>query len=449
MKTSLGILVVLLLSGCATNRNDSAGLPRDLPKAWTVETSALPVSITLLEMVDDDGVRRLVNEALENNRDLGATAKRLEAQGYLLGLSRAQRLPRANGTFSAGRSNLENFEATSYRVGLGLTWELDVWGRLADEYAASKRAWYATEQDWLAARDALAARVIQTWLEQIYSRRAIVIENERIEILQTVESLLMQRYRGGTGNLDELSTARSRTEIAKADLSVLHTALNESVRRLEILLGRYPSGKLSSGTTLPTIKRPWSGIPADVLLNRPDVQSALLKVESADFSTRAAKKERLPNIELSTQIFRETATLDRIGSTANSWSLLGSLFQPLFEGGRIRSTINARISESDAARLELHAVILRALKEVEDGLDLERQLLLQADALAVASAESKSSSAYYADRYRQGLDSLQSWLIAKEQETAVRLRLTEVQGQLLLNRVDLALALGGGIGGVK
>ena len=103
---------------------------------------------------------------------------------------------------------------------------------------------------------------------------------------------------------------------------------------------------------------------------------------------------------------------------------------------------NARTSEADAALLDLHSVVLQALKEVEDALDVEGSLRIQAEALAVAAQESESSSRYYQDRYRKGLDSLQSMLIAKEQEMAVKLRLNDVRGRILINQIDLALALG-------
>ncbi len=445
MKSCVLLVSACLITGCATLQPmEEAALPGGLPQSWASEVAAteLPVASTLLEWADEKTLNELVREALENNPDLGVTAKRLEAQGYLLGLTRGQMFPQVQATLNSGHNDLDTEAYTHYRGSVGVNWELDLWGKLADAHAAATKAFEAAEQDWQRLRDALAARVIQTWIEQVAFRRAVTIESERVDVLQTFESLLTERYRDGTGNLDELSTARSRTEIARADLSLQQAALNESVRRLELLVGRFPEGKLTSGTELPALMVGVASVPADILENRPDVQAALARVESARRTMRSAKKEALPSPRISGELFRESARLGGLDSAVDRWTILGSLFQPFFEGGRIRSVANARVSEAEAAVLDLHSVVLQALKEVEDALDVAGSLQVQVDALAIAADESESSSRYYEDRYRKGLDSLQSMLIAKEQEMAVKLRLNEVQGRILINRINLAMALG-------
>ncbi len=445
MKACVLLVSACLVMGCATLQpTEEAALPTGLPESWTSEVAAveLPIAASFLEWANEEALNELVREAVEKNFDLRATAKRLEAQGYLLGLTRGQMLPQAQATLSSGRNDLDTGAYNHHRGSVGVNWELDLWGKLADEHAAATGAYKAAEQDWQRLRDALAARVIQTWIEQVAFRRAVAIESERLEVLQTVESLLTERYRDGTGNLDELSTARSRTEIARADLSLQRAALNESIRRLELLVGRFPRGELLSGVTLPVVVAPVASVPADALENRPDVQAVLARVEAARRTMRSAKKEALPSVRFSGEVFRESARLGGLNNAVDQWSILGSLFQPLFQGGRIRSVSRARVSEAEAALLDLHSVVLQSLKEVEDSLDVEESLRVQAEALAIAADESESSSRYYEDRYRKGLDSLQSMLIAKEQEMAVKLRLNDVRGRILINRIDLALALG-------
>ncbi len=437
-----------LAAGCATlHPLQETSLPKGIPQSWNaaIAKGDLPVAAGLLEWVDEEAVSELVREALSNNPDLRATAKRLQAQGFLLGLTRSQTLPRVHGNLSKGRDLLDTGSFDSHRLGVGASWELDLWGRLADEHAAAKESFNAANQDWLGARDALAARVIQVWMEQEALRRSVAIESERVEVLRKAESLLRERYRDGTGNLDELSTARSRTEIARADLSGQQAALSEAVRRLELLAGRYPVGGLVTEARIPRVTLGVRSVPAETLEKRPDVRAALARVESARRAERSAKKAALPSARISGDLFRASARLGDLGSAVDQRSILGSLFQPLFEGGRIRSVSQARGSEVDAALLDLRSIVLRALKEVEDALDADRAFGVQAEALAMAVNESESSSRYYENRYRQGLDSLQSMLIAKEQEMAVKLRLNDVQGRIAVNRIDLALALGASV----
>jgi len=287
--------------------------------------------------------------------------------------------------------------------------------------------------------------VIQTWIEQVAIRRALAIEEERIDVLQRIEAFLIDRYRNGIGNLDELSTAKSRKELARADLSEQKVAWHQSIRKLEVLLGRYPKGQLLSSENLPSVAQPPADIPVAALQNRPDIQAVLARAEAARNTASAAQKAILPELRLSGQLFKESVRIGNLGGVSTYWGLLGSVFQPLFEGGRIIDESRGRRSEAGAALMDLHTVVLQALKEVEDALDLERELASQAHALKIAVEESQKSSRYFVERYRQGLDTLQSLLIAKEQELFVRIRLNKVVAERLDNRIDMALALGAGL----
>jgi outer membrane protein TolC len=167
--------------------------------------------------------------------------------------------------------------------------------------------------------------------------------------------------------------------------------------------------------------------------------------QAAHHRSDAGKKARLPNLQLSADLFKSSVRLDNIGGTRANWNLVGALLQPIFDGGRLRSESQARQAEAQAALMELQDRILHALQEVEEALIHERELAVQSEALDQAVSASARSSQYYDQRYRQGLDNLQSLLIAKEQEISLKLRLSDTTAQRLLNRVDLSLALGMGL----
>jgi outer membrane protein TolC len=216
-------------------------------------------------------------------------------------------------------------------------------------------------------------------------------------------------------------------------------------RLIEEAMENNPRGELFSDADLPLIISPPVTTPAAVLLKRPDIQATLARAEAAVKLSSAADKALLPNLSLSGRIFKQSAHLNSLGSATGYWNILGSLFQPLFEGGRIISESRARHTEAEAALMELHEVVLNAVKEVEDAFGVERDLARQSQAFKLAAHESEKSSRYYEERYRQGLDTILSLLMSKEQEMSVRIRLDEVAARRLANRVDLALALGVGI----
>lgn len=449
---SLLIIAGLWLSSCALLKTTPAlELPDDLPTTWSSATAidALPITSGLLDLIDTPPLTRLVHEALANNPNLRVTALRLKAAGYLLAGPRARMMPQVNAQYSLERHN-QGMDAISgrretvdaQRIGLNLSWEIDIWGRLADEAAATKQAFNAQGFEYQQARDALAARVIQSWIEQVGIRCAIRIEAERLAVLNNIENLLMDSYREGIGNLDDLATASARAAVARADMSIQQNAWQSSIRRLEILAGRYPRGDLLTSNRMPIIGQPALDLPLKILSRRPDIQSAWAAAQAAHHLADAGRKAMLPNLQLSSDLFKKSMRLDHIGGTVTHWNLLGSLLQPIFDGGRLRSESRTSQTEAQAALLELQHRVLQALEEVEGTLTLERELAVQAEALNQAVSASAKSSQYYGRRYRQGLDNLQSLLIAKEQEIFLKQRLSGITAQRLLNRVDLALALG-------
>lgn len=451
----LGLIIpVLWLSGCtATFPQAQTVLPVGTPETFgpyvQVNVNDLPMASRLLELIDSPQLHALVAEALDNNQDIKAAALRLESSRYLLAGSCSQRMPKLDAGFSSARSNqdynyntLQYQTRTTHKITANVSWEIDLWGRLADEYQAANQEVSAKVQDILKARDALAARVIQAWIRQKAARRAKAIETRRLSILQQIEDILSHRYQDGIGSLGEYATARTRTQVALADLSVQQADLDNCVRSLELLVGRYPQGQLSCDQEWPALVMPALVSPTAILLDRPDIRAGLSRVKAAQNQARALDKARLPGVTLSAELFRSRTRLSDIGGATTYWGLLGSVFQPLFQGGRLRGEARAGHLQTDAAIRDLQAIVLQAFFEIETALTREKELAAQAKALEIAAKESENSSRYFADRYRQGLDNIQTLLIEKEQEILVTLRLNQARADRLSNRVDLAIALG-------
>ena len=448
-------IALIVLCGCVLKTDTIDDSFSELvPRSWSADVTVadLPIAASMLDLIDAPQLKALVREALKANLNLQATARRLQASRLRFKGGRSAMLPEASINFQRGRKNdivskdTGEQEATDYYEGhLETSWEIDLWGRLADQYAASKQDLMAQQADYRNARDSLAVKVIQAWIEQVAARRALSIQSKRVAVLQDIETMLINRYQGGIGSLDEYATAKSRTQTALADRSAQQLQWRQSIRNLEILLGRPPKGALLAGETLPEVTPAPVDTPLNVMRSRPDVQAALNRMVAARRSASAANKAMLPQLNFSYKIFRYGIKLSDLGSAKAYWDLLSTLVQPLFKGGELRNEARATRAESDAALLELQDVMLRALKEVEDALDQERELAVQLSALKSAVRESEISSQYFAERYRQGLDTIQSLLTAREQEMEVKIRLNQVTAEQLTNRIQLALALGVGL----
>ncbi len=454
--TSIFIVGVLLATGCSTKKNKFLNLNMEVPESWSSEdclddSSCEKLKITkgLLELFDDPVLKELVIEALANNQNLLATAIRLKSSGYLLRSVKVNGMPELNVDASAGRDNqgVDSESGTrkinnNFRMSLGFRWEVDIWGRLADERMAENWQHEALIIDYERARDALAARVIQAFIQVVATKKAVEVDQDRLKILNANRALVIQKYRKGLGTMDGLSTANTNIYIAKAELSRRQEAFDDAVRQLEVLSGRFPEKKLNIKGDLPKIKFSGVALPRTVLMNRPDVQAALMNVEAGKRLSSAAGKRRLPTLMLTADLFKAAGSTGALWNSTKNWGLVGNIAHPLFNWGKLKNEAKAQRNEVDARMADLYDVVLNAIKEVEGVLSSDKYLEIQNEAFVNAVNEAGKSRCYYEKRYVAGLDTMMSLLIAQEQEMNIKQSLIEVQAARMSNRIDLALATG-------
>lgn len=214
-----------------------------------------------------------------------------------------------------------------------------------------------------------------------------------------------------------------------------------------MLLGRYPAGRLTAPSALP---EPPSGLPAgipsELLERRPDLVAAFDRLLAADSRVQSVRKLLLPRIVLTAAGgTRSTALTDLVDPRALAWNVVIGLAQPLFTGGRIRGEIQLNEARAEEALNLYKSTALNAFREVEQVLAADEWLREQEKALrqAVEQTEASRKLAIYA--YQLGmieiltlLDSYRSTLNAQSAHIAVK-------RQLLNNRVNLYLALGGDV----
>ena len=450
------LVTTVILGGCAGTRLDTqasvAQLDSELPRSWAAapDTAAAPLSTHFLDLIDDDRLRELVDEALAANPDLRAAARRLEASHRLLTETRATRWPVVEAGYASSRSNQafddlgERVAETRHRVSLSVAWEVDVWQRLADLHDEHTALTASQAADFAAARDALGARVIQAWVATTSLRQALALEAERVQVLVQLQETIQRRYRRGIGTLDDLAGARTSTELARVTVVALRDEHDQTVRALELLLGRPPRADLLTTDALPTIQQVSPGYPVEAIAQRYDVAAALWRLEAADAAAAAAAKAMLPSLRLTGDVAKDKTALAGLLGAPSIWSIAGSLAQPLFQRGALRARSDARRLEMEAAWEEYRAAVLQAVGEVEDGLGRERALVGQRDHLVSALRSSTRNTQIQEERYRRGLASITELLLARNQEMDIRRQVLAVDGEILSNRITLALAVGAG-----
>ncbi|WP_461536279.1 efflux transporter outer membrane subunit [Spongorhabdus nitratireducens] len=450
----LSILVVALSACSSLSQTEFAQQPPEVvvPVDWQSEKlvanadieSGSELGTELLQLINEPQLQQLVKQALEANYDLRQTALRLQEQQLLLLQSDAARKPKLDLNYSARRNKNQTI-SNSHELSLDLSWELDVWGRLADASRAAEADVRVQQQDYQAARNSLVARVIQQWIDISLRQQMIHTEQQWIDSLEGSETVILERYRRGLGNLNDLETARAATARIRSSLVARKQQQLDAYRQLALLLGQSSVPVLPEIQQIPDIANPPVDIPATVLARRPDMQSAYQKIVAADARAAVSRKQLLPGFSLTASLSQSRPHLNDLLSGSAAWSLLGRMTAPLFDGGRLKA--DAEIAELKAERsyLAYQQTLLSALNEVEAALGQESSLAQQQQHLKQALKHSEQSLTYYQSRYREGLSDILDLLNARQTAFDARIQLLQTRQSRLKNRITLGLALGMGV----
>ncbi|PSJ18779.1 transporter [Nitrosomonas supralitoralis] len=423
-----------------------------LPEQWNVRQQAInqPIPEQWVEIFNDSQLRELIEAALANNYELKAAAARVDAAIAQARIDGSGRWPQVY--FTADHQQVQIREAGfgSSRFGVfealfGVSWEVDVWGRIRDFQQAAMSEADATNTDYYGARLSLAARVAQSYFELVEAKLQAAIVEQSIKDRAIIANLVRGRFQRGLVRGLDLRLALTDLANAEAELKETHNRIQGAARRLEILLGRYPEGDKLQATTLPSLPDViTAGLPAELLERRPDVVAAFSRLQAADFRATSSSKLRLPRITLTAAGGTRSPDLtELVDPRSVAWNVFAGLMQPLFAGGRIAGEIfrnQARAEES----LNLYKnTALNAFREVEQALAAEEWLREQETSLRKAVEQTEASQKLAVYSYRNGLiqiltllDSYRSTLVAQ----SAHLSITR---QLLSNRINLYLALGG------
>lgn len=437
---------VFFLSSCSIvpQENYAALAEKDRQRVteWPVQKAGAEKSTVLNELISDPELESLIEEALQANPNLQQTLLTLKIIGVQRRQTTADRLPLAQ--FDAGAGKNEGDEE-SYSGSLSISWEVDLWKKLADSEGAAVMD-EAEQQALLeAARISLTAEVMKEWLGLISDRSTINIEKLRLENLEKNELYILQRYRSGIGTLEDLDSARTSTAVSRASLEGYRENLSQRQRTLKTLLGRIGCADFTVKASYPEVITPLADLPDQTLQRRPDLQAAYFAIEAANLRTSVAYKELLPSISLK-------AALEDIGDSPQSmllsdpvWALLGQLTAPVFQGGKLKAAAEVAELKTAQSYEAYRETLLEAISEVENTLSLEQSITRQQNHISSALASARDSLERYQESYRSGLVDILDLLIVQEKTFDLASQLNTLIYERLTNRIDLGLALGLGV----
>lgn len=455
MRFIIRLTLFLFLTGCnMLPQRDLQEVGADLPDQWRggQQIASQPLPDQWVETFDDAQLQELVATALVNNYELKAAAARVDAAIAQARIDGSGRWPQI--FFSIDREQAQIREAGFgssdfgvFEVLFGISWEVDVWGRIRDFQQAAISEADATHTDYYGARLSLAARVAQIYFELIEAKLQAAVVEQSIKDRTIIASLVRGRFQRGLVRGLDLRLALTDLANAEAELEETRNRIQATARRLETLLGHYPEGNALQAIALPSLPGVIAaGLPAELLERRPDVVAAFSRLQAADLHMTSSRKLRLPRITLTAAGGTRTADLTELADPRSAaWNVFAGLMQPLFTGGRIEGEISRNQAHADEALNLYKNTALNAFREVEQALAAEEWLRGQEISLRKAVEQTEASQKLAVYSYRNGLiqiltllDSYRSTLVAQ----SAHLSITR---QLLSNRVNLYLALGGNV----
>ncbi|MEH6470736.1 MAG: efflux transporter outer membrane subunit [Halopseudomonas sp.] len=438
----------VLLSGCASwVQSPERELPASAaPEQWQAAVEVVDSTPqSWLTRLKDPFLEQLVAEAMVANPEL-QRARALLAEGSAQAIiAGAEQQPNVDVNAQLGRSQRSSVTSNQFSVGLNFGWEIDLWDKLSDSARAAEIDRQALLQDYQSARLSLAANVTKSWFAAVESMQQLRLSQRLVAVLGARLEVLEEGYRSGIVAALDIHLARANLAAERSRLATREQALGTSVRRLELLLGRYPANLQQVASELPALPDPIpAGMPSELLTRRYDIRAAQLRVESAWARLSRSHKDRFPSFNLTASLGSNSDQLDQLlRGDALVWSLLGGVTQPLFDGDRLEALEARTLAQAQQREASYRDSVLRAFSEVEESLQQEQQLQRFVTALQVSVIESDLAEVLAAEQYRSGLVEYITLLEAQRRAFDSRSTFIQARNQQLQNRIDLYLALGG------
>jgi multidrug efflux system outer membrane protein len=391
---------------------------------------------------------RLIDLALQNNRDLRVAVLNIEAARAQLGLREADRFPSVNAAVGATRQPGSTGRISStYSAGLGVSaWELDLFGRVRSATDAALAQLAASSDAREAAHTALVASVAN-------AHYAIAADDELIALTRTAlstreESLRLMRLRFDNGASSELDwrAAQTAVEAARSTLIALERQRLQDINALALLVGQpLPADLPPRAAWNPQLLADVpAGLPPDVLLQRPDVRQAENTLRAASANIGVARAAFWPRITLTGSIGVASTQLSQLFSGGTVWSFAPQLLAPLFDAGRNQANLQLTQAQRDIAVAQYERAVQAAYRDVADVLAGRATLAEQlASTRTLAEAEGVRFSLSEL-RLRNGVASSLELLDAQRSLLSAQQQRVQVELALLQNRIGAYRALGGG-----
>ena len=456
--TVLSVAVACALAGCMMGP-DYKRPDVDTPQAYRVEVKSAAdlINSAWWEQFEDPVLNELIKTALAENKDVRIAASRVEEFLGRYGVTRSQLFPQVATQFGAGSQRISTVTQPavastqsntfdSFSLDLGMSWEIDLWGKLRRATEAARAELLATEQARQTVILSLTSGVATSYVTLIDLDRQLAIAKSTADSRGEFFRIIKLRFEGGVVSEVELNQARSDYEFALSTVPVIEKQIAQQENALSVLLGRNP-GPIARDRTLDKLVLPQvpADLPSSLLERRPDIRQSEQLMVAASARIGVAKAQFFPTISLTAILGTASSALGNLFKGASqTWSYGGTVTQPIFTGGNLISQLRVAESQQKTALLQYQRSIQTAFQEVNDSLidQTKTREQLAAQARQVDSLRNYARLARL--RYDNGFTSYLEVTDAETKLFNAELQYAQSQGQLFFALINVYKSMGGG-----
>ncbi|GGK04803.1 efflux transporter outer membrane subunit [Pseudomonas matsuisoli] len=460
-KSLIAVSLSVVISGCTLipeYERPNAPIDNAWPQGEAYAADAANSDVRLLgweEFFQDPALKQLVGIALENNRDLRAAALNVQSYEALYRIQRAQLFPSFTGDAAGTRTRTpsdlsysgQSTTGGQYSATLGVSWEIDLFGRLRSLNEQALQQYFATEAGRRATQISLISSVATAYLTWQADQALLQLSRDTLGTYDNSLRITQRSFDVGVATSLELRQAQTAVNSARASVARYTRQVAQDQNSLNVLLGgAAPAGLLQQRdlgsqqlAQLPV------GLPSSLLNQRPDLLQAEYQLKAANANIGALRAALFPNVSLTGSAGTASSQLSGLFDAGSGyWNFAPQISVPIFSAGRLRAEVDYATLQKDVRVAEYEQAVQGAFQEVADGLAARRTYVDQVQAQRDLV---ESTQGYYdlADRrYRTGVDSYLTLLDAQRELFTAQQQLITDRLSQLTSEIDLFRALGGG-----
>lgn len=464
MKLRIGnIMFLLFLSSVAFPQATNRYLDKPLPQEWEEDAQifqqVLPVDDQWWKAFQDPVLDSLISVAVKQNYSILTAIDRINMAKANLRMERGNFFPtiglNAGWTrqqSSGNTSELPQFTQHYYDASLNMSWELDLFGSIRNRVKAQKENFAASKEEYTGTMVSLCAQVASAYINLRELQQELAVIQKNCASQEAVLKITEVRYNTGLVSKLDVAQAKSVFFSTKASIPQIESGINQYITTLAILLGTYPQEirpTLESPGILPDYMEPIGvGLPADLLLRRPDIRSAERSVNAQAALVGASKSDWLPQIFLKGSLGYTAKDLkDLTHHKSMTYEIAPALSWTLFKGTQLVNATKLAKAQLDEAINQFNQTVLTAVQETDNAMNAYRNSIKQIVALREVRNQGQETLTLSLELYKQGLTPFQNVLDAQRSLLSYENQLVQARGYSLLQLIAMYQALGGGWSG--